>query len=156
MKGLRIAGGLVIGLTLGACAGQQLSLGEAAAPPAPAVTVDMAGRWQLAVPGSPSCGMHFSGGPGIHTGAIQPEGGCPGQFFTARHWQLAKDGQLTIDDYQMNPLAELQLAGGRFTGNSNAGRPVTLSRFPSLQSGSSWQNSSSTVSRSPATPTAPR
>jgi Protease inhibitor Inh len=131
MIGLRIAGRLVIMLTLAGCAGQQLSLGEAAAPAAPAAAVDMAGRWQLSAPNSPPCGMHFSGGPGIHTGAIQPEGGCPGQFFTARHWQLSKDGQLTIDDYQMNPLAELQFGQGLFTGKSNAGRTVTLSRFPS-------------------------
>jgi hypothetical protein len=131
MKGLRIAGGLVIVLTLAGCAGQQLSLGEAAAPAAPAAAVDMSGRWRLSAPGAPSCGMHFAGGPGIRNGAIQPEGGCPGQFFTARNWQLTPDGQLTINDYQLNPLAELQLAGGGFSGKSNAGKPVMLSRFPS-------------------------
>ena len=98
MKGLRIAGGLVIVLTLAGCAGQQLSLGEAAAPAAPAAAVDMSGRWRLSAPGAPSCGMHFAGGPGIRNGAIQPEGGCPGQFFTARHWELSQDGQLTIDE----------------------------------------------------------
>ena len=104
--------------TIGSVSADSPAAAAGAAPPAPAVAVDMAGRWRLAVPGSPSCGMHFGGGPGIQTGAIQPEGGCPGQFFTARHWQLAKDGQLTIDDYQMNPLAELQLAGA---GNDCAG-----------------------------------
>ena len=129
MNGLRIAGGLVIVLMLAGCAGEQLSLGESAAPPAP--QVDMAGRWRLAVPNSPSCGMHFGGGPGINTGAIQPEGGCPGKFFTARNWQIAKDGQLTINDYQLNPLAELQLADGVFSGKTNAGQAVTLTRFPS-------------------------
>lgn len=156
MKGLRIAGGLVVGLTLAGCAGEQLSLGETAAPPAPAVAIDMAGRWRLAAPDAPSCGMHFGGGPGIRNGAIKPEGGCPGNFFTARHWRLTTDGRLMIDDYRMNPLAELQFADGSFSGKSNTGGPVTLSRFTSLQSGSSWQNSSSTASPSPATPTAPR
>ncbi len=129
MTTLRIAGGLLIVLTLAGCAGQQLSLGEAAAPPAP--QVDMAGRWRLAVPNLPACGLHFGGGPGIHTGAIQPEGGCPGKFFTARNWQLTQDSQLTINDYQLNPLAELRLADGSFSGKTNTGRPVTLIRFPS-------------------------
>lgn len=132
MKGLRIAGGVVIILLLAGCAGQQLSFGDdgPAAPPPP--QTNMEGRWRLAAPGSPSCGMHFGGGPGIHTGAVQPEGGCPGQFFTARHWELSKDGaQLTIDDYQMNVLAELQRSANGFAGKSDAGRPVTLTRFPS-------------------------
>ena len=132
MKGLRIAGGLLIVVTLGGCAGQQLSLGsmsEASAPPAP--QIDMAGRWRVTVPNAPSCGMHFGGGPGLKTGPVQPEGGCPGQFFTARHWEITPDGQvLTIDDYQMNPLAQLQLENGVFTGKSSAGQAVTLTRFP--------------------------
>ena len=130
MKGLRIAGGLVIVTLLAGCAGQQLNFGGASndAPPAP--KIDMAGRWRLTVPNAPSCGMHFGGGPGLRTGAIQPEGGCPGQFFTARHWELSQDGQLTVDDYQMTPLAQLQLANGRYVGNSASGTPVTLSRFP--------------------------
>lgn len=159
MKKLRLAAGLIIALTLAGCAGPQLSLGGSAAPQpaAPQPAIDMQGRWRLAVPGAPSCGIHLSGGSGIRTGAIKPEGGCPGKFFTARHWRLTKDGQkLAIDDYQMNPLADLQRAGDRFTGKSNAGQPVTLSRYSSPLSGSSWQNSSSTASPSPATPTAPR
>jgi len=135
MNGRRIAGGLVIVLTLAGCAGQQLSLGETAAPSPPATSVDMSGRWRLSAPGAPSCGMHFGGGPGIRNGAIQPEGGCPGQFFTARNWQITPDGQLTINDYQLSPLAELQLAGGSFRGKSNTGRTVTLSRFPSQPPG---------------------
>ena len=130
MKGLRIAGGLVIVTLLAGCAGQQLSLGGGDATP-PAPKIDMSGRWRLTVPNAPSCGMHFGGGPGLRTGAIQPEGGCPGQFFTARHWELSQDGQLTVDDYQMTPLAQLQLANGRYVGNSASGTPVTLTRFPS-------------------------
>ncbi len=138
MKGLRIAGAHLIALALGACAGQQLSPGETATPQeptAPAAEIDMAGRWRLAAPNSPSCGIHFGGGPGLLTGEIRPEGGCPGKFFTARHWKMTKDGRLTIEDYQMNPLAKLQLANGSFTGKSNTGQSVTLTRFPSLQSG---------------------
>jgi Protease inhibitor Inh len=126
----------LIVMTLAGCAGQQLSFGNASASAPPAPQVDMAGRWRLAVPGSPSCGMHFGGGPGIRAGAVQPEGGCPGQFFTARHWELTPDNQqLVIDDYQMNPLAQLQWADGSFTGKNKAGRPMTLTRFPSPQPG---------------------
>jgi hypothetical protein len=165
MKGLRIAGGLIIIATLTGCAVQGLSLGDDSSPPPPVKQIDMAGRWKLAQPGAPSCGMHFGGGPGIHAGPIQPEGGCPDQFFTARHWELSPDGRkLTIDDFQMNILAQLKGANGGFSGTSNAGRMVTLSRYPasttglapSTTTGSTWQNSNSTASPSPATPTARR
>ncbi len=132
MRGFHIAGGLVIILTLAGCTSQQLSFGDSGTTAPPKPTINMEGRWRLALPNAPTCGMHFGGGPGLHAGAIQPEGGCPGQFFTARHWELTPDGQqLTVDDYQMNPLAELQFAGGRYTGKSSSGAPVTLTRFPS-------------------------
>jgi hypothetical protein len=137
MKGLRIAGGLIIITTLTGCAVQGLSLGDdSSPPPPPVVQTDMAGRWQLAQPGAPSCGLHFGGGPGLKAGAIQPEGGCPGGFFTARHWELSKGGKrLNIDDYQMNLLAQMTLKNGVFRGTSNAGKPVTLSRYPTPATG---------------------
>jgi len=136
MKGLRIAGGLIIIATLTGCAVQGLSLGDDSSPPPPA-KVNMEGRWKLTQPGAPACGMNFGGGPGINTGPIEPEGGCPDQFFTARHWELSPDGQrLTIDDYQMNILAQMKVAKGQFTGSDNAGRLVTLSRYASTPSGS--------------------
>ncbi len=139
MKGLRVAGGLIIILTLAGCAGQGLSLssleGDTTATPPPK-QVNMAGRWRLTEPGAPSCGLHFGGGPGIRDGAIQPEGGCPGGFFTARHFELSKDGQrLNIDDYQMNLLAHMSLKNGVFRGTSNAGKTVTLSRYPTSKTG---------------------
>jgi hypothetical protein len=111
-------------LMLAGCAGSPLGT---AAPPATAPAVDMTGRWLLSVPDAPSCGMNFAGAPGASEGSIAPEGGCPGNFFTSRHWTLAQ-GALTIDDHQNQPLAHLMFAGGRFGGQAAAGTPVTLSR----------------------------
>ncbi len=125
---LAIAAGLLAATLLAGCVGDQPSIGDVGAVPAPAPTVNMAGRWMLAEPGARSCGVHFGGGPGIRTGAVQPEGGCPGKFFTARHWAMTQDGQLSINDYQERPLATLQSSDNGFAGKSAAGRPVTLSR----------------------------
>ncbi len=142
MKGLRIAGGLIIIASLAGCAGQGLSLdGDTAAAP-PSAQVNMAGRWRLTQPGAPSCGLDFGGGPGIRDGAVAPEGGCPGGFFTARHFELSQDGQqLNIDDYQMNLLAQMTLKNGAFRGTSNAGKPVTLSRYPAPNTGTAPSSS---------------
>ncbi len=71
--------------------------------------------------------MKFEGEPGRQDGAIRPEGGCPGNFYTSRHWSLAQD-TLTIVDHNNAPLAQLKLAGDRFAGQSTAGVPVTLAR----------------------------
>jgi hypothetical protein len=87
----------------------------------------MAGRWMLSAPNAPACGMNFEGAPGQTQGAIEPEGGCPGKFFMSRHWQLAQD-QLTINDHENEPLAQLKFAGGHFEGQSTAGTPVRLAR----------------------------
>jgi Protease inhibitor Inh len=116
---------MVVALLLAGCAG-----GEFAAPatkPKPAMKITMAGRWTLSETGLPPCGMVFEGSPGSTQGAIHPEGGCPGKFFTSRSWQLAGT-RLTIDDYQDNPLATLKLAHGGFEGKTTAGKPVTLAR----------------------------
>ncbi|HZD88485.1 MAG TPA: AprI/Inh family metalloprotease inhibitor [Pseudolabrys sp.] len=135
MKRLGIAGGLIITLTLAGCAGQQSFFTDTEAAAPPQQQVDMAGRWRISVPRSPACGMHFGGGPGIKAGPVQPEGGCPGKFFTARHWEMTPDGQtLTLDDFQMTPLAQFERAGARFTGRTAGGQPVTLARFPASAS----------------------
>ena len=55
---------------------------------------------------------------GPKEGTIAPEGGCPGNFFTSRHWTL-ENGTLTIADHQFKPLAQLKLANGA----SKARRP---------------------------------
>jgi hypothetical protein len=111
----------MMALMLAGCAG------EPVAAPAPKLAITMAGRWILSAPNAPSCSMTFEGAPGQKQGAIHPEGGCPGKFFTSRSWALS-EGRLTIDDYKNRPLAELELAKGGFQGKSTAGMPVTLAR----------------------------
>jgi hypothetical protein len=125
---IRAGIGALIALALAGCAGEQLSLGDAApeAPP-PAPAESMAGRWMLSAPNAPACGMKFGGAPGAHEGNIAPEGGCPGKFFTSRQWVL-KDGALTINDYEDAPLGTLKPQGTGFAGEAAAGFPVTLTR----------------------------
>jgi hypothetical protein len=113
-------------LLLAGCGAGQFGLNGTAEPP-PAPSVNMAGRWTLATPGGAGCGMNFGNEPGAQEGTIAPAGGCPGNFFTSRHWTLEK-GVLTIADHQFRPLARLTLANGNFSGKSNAGAAVTLTR----------------------------
>ena len=118
-----ILGGMVMTTMLAGCAGDQLSAsGQQQVIAAPVV---MEGRWVLAAPNAPTCGMNFAGVLGAHNGAIEPEGGCPGDFFTSRHWHLAGD-TLSISDHDDQPLAQLKFAAGRFEGQSTGGMPVTL------------------------------
>ena len=113
-------------LMLAGCAGQGLSLGGSEAAPA-AAPVSLAGRWMLAAPNAPACGMIFAGTQGAREGTLAPEGGCPGKFFTSRRWSF--DGSaLIIKDHDGQPLANLNFAKGRFEGRSTAGTAVTLSR----------------------------
>ena len=125
MPTIRIAGGTLVALMVAGCAGNPLG-GETPAT-APVANVIMIGRWVLSVPNAPSCGMNFANAPSGQEGMIEPEGGCPGNFFTSRHWTLAQ-GALTIDDQNNQPLAHLAFAGGRFEGQATAGTPVTLTR----------------------------
>ena len=125
-------GGLaaLIALTLAGCAGGPALLSDA--PSAVATTAEtselaMTGRWILSAPNAPSCGMSFNAKPGIDSGTIVPEGGCPERFFLSRRWTLGKDG-LTIADDDNNPLATLSYAADHFDGKSVAETPVTLAR----------------------------
>jgi hypothetical protein len=118
----RFAGGILITAMLAGCAGNPL--GETA--PA-AVTADMTGRWILAAPNAPSCGVNMNGAPGAHQGSVVPEGGCPGNFYTSRHWSL-NESTLTIVDDQNQPLASFTRAGSGFEGQATTSMPVTLSR----------------------------
>ena len=122
MGARRIAGGIVTALMLGACTTEQ-----GPTPPTPLPQNDMTGRWTLAAPNAPACGMEFEGTPGQPQGTINPDGGCPGKFYTSRTWALAQD-VLTIADDKNEPLAQLKPSGGQFTGQSTAGLPVTLTR----------------------------
>jgi len=130
MPTLRVAASALGALLLAGCAGNPLSGVAPATAPAP--NVGMTGRWILAAPNAPSCGMNFVGAAGGQEGTIEPEGGCPGNFFTSRHWTLAA-GTLTINDHENQPLANLTFADGRFQGQATAGTAVTLSRQPSAQ-----------------------
>ena len=125
MPTIRVAGGVVVALMLAGCAGSPFGGATPAAAPAP--TEDMTGRWILSTPNAPSCGMNFAGAPGAHEGTIEPEGGCPGKFFTSRHWTLEQSA-LTINDHENQPLAHLTVADDRFEGQATAGMPVTLNR----------------------------
>jgi hypothetical protein len=113
-------------LTLAGCAGERLSVDDSSAAASQTPSVAMAGRWMLSAPNA-AYGMNFGGARGAHEGSIAPEEGCPGKFFTSRHWTLAQNA-LTINDHENMLLAHLKLAGGRFKGQSTAGTPVTLAR----------------------------
>ncbi len=108
---------------LAGCAGSGLTTGGAGSATPEA---GMPGRWILAAPNAPTCGMNFSG---AQSGKVSPEGGCPGNFYLSRTWAL-EQGALVIKDDSDNVLARLPNAGGRFEGQSAAGLSVTLSRPP--------------------------
>ena len=127
MSSFRAAGFALVALTLAGCAGGSSPLGEAPPAAPPAADVVMSGRWILSAPNAPACGMNFAGAPGAREGTVAPEGGCPGRFFTSRHWTLDR-GALTISDHENNPLAQLSFTGGHFEGKSNAGLLVRLAR----------------------------
>jgi len=116
---VRAARGSLFALLLAGCAGGSLGVSPTQAP-----DTGMAGRWLLAAPNAPTCGMNFAG---AREGTVSPEGGCPGKFFMSRRWSL-EQGTLVINDQDNQPLANLSHAGGRFEGQSTAGTPVTLSR----------------------------
>jgi hypothetical protein len=84
----------------------------AAAPAGP--PVNMAGRWRLVSANGGACGMTFTAAAG--EGTIAPEGGCPANFFTSRHW-VFEQRALVIQDHTRKPLIALkQNAAGRFEG----------------------------------------
>ena len=123
MTMVRAAGSILIALSLAGCAGG----GSLSDSTPPAADTGMPGRWILAAPNAPVCGMNFAGSPGAREGAVSPEGGCAEKFFLSRRWRL-EQGTLAIIDDGNQPLANLRSAGSRFEGQSTAGTPVTLSR----------------------------
>ena len=119
----RSASAALLALILEACSGTMTeSVSELPKP-----QVDMGGRWLLLAPNAPSCGMEFRETAAGLEGTIAPEGGCPGNFFTSRHWALDQSG-LVIKDHNAVPLAQLAFVGGRFQGKSTAGTQITLAR----------------------------
>jgi protease inhibitor Inh len=127
MQTLRAAGAAFLALMLAGCAGQGFSFGGKPQQP----NVGIAGRWILAAPNAPTCGMNFTGAAGARNGNISPEGGCPGNFYMSRHWLLDQD-TLVISDDDDNTLARLPPAGTRYEGQSVAGLAVALARQPVL------------------------
>jgi Protease inhibitor Inh len=123
----RIAGGSLIALMLAGCAGHGFSFGDGP----PQADTAMAGRWILAAPGAPTCGMNFTGAPSARSGNVSPEGGCPGNFYLSRYWAF-QASVLVINDDENNTLARLNLVTTRYEGQSIAGLSVTLARQPVL------------------------
>ena len=124
MRRWRIAGPMLIAVTLAGCAGGASLQSDAAAPPA---ELTMPGRWMLTAPNAPACGMTFTARQGASEGTVSPEGGCPERFFTSRRWSL-RQSALTISDDSNNELAQLGYAGDRFEGKSSSGSALTLAR----------------------------
>jgi hypothetical protein len=92
-----------------------------------AAPIDMNGRWMLASQRG-QCAMTFRGTPGAAQGSVAPEGGCPGDFFTSRHWVFERDG-LVIRNHNGEPLGQFAIASAaRFDGRSIAGEAMTLTR----------------------------
>ena len=96
-------------------------------PPQPAV--NMAGRWMLTSPNRGQCGMNFSGAMKATEGAIAPEGGCPGSFYTSRKWTL-EEGNVIIRDHNGVQLAQLSPTGTGmwFEGQASSGERIMLAR----------------------------
>jgi hypothetical protein len=85
----------------------------------------MAGRWRLVSGGGGACGMTF--GAGATAGTIAPEGGCPANFFTSRHW-VFEQGSLVIQDHRRKPLIAMKHNAGRFSGELASKEAIWLER----------------------------
>jgi hypothetical protein len=98
------------------------------APARPEPAPEVAGRWMLSGAAGGACGVTLTGAPGAYEGAIRPEGGCPGNFFTSRKWTF-EGGALVIRNHNNEPLGQLTMvAPGRFEGQATGGQPVALAR----------------------------
>ncbi|MGE0564105.1 MAG: AprI/Inh family metalloprotease inhibitor [Pseudolabrys sp.] len=118
-----IAAALIALIAAGCTAGGGVSLGTSAP------HVAMGGRWTLAAPNAPTCGVEFRDSQGGQSGAVTPDGGCPGNFYMSRSWSF-EDGALTIKSEEDQTLAQLQHKGGHFEGKSSDGTPLTLTPRP--------------------------
>ncbi|MEP7030590.1 MAG: AprI/Inh family metalloprotease inhibitor [Pseudolabrys sp.] len=119
----KAAGGLLIALLLAGCASSPFGGSSTGTAPQ-----GMSGRWMLAAPNAPMCGMNFGGAASAREGSVSPEGGCPEKFYQSRRWTLQDTALMIVDD-QNNALAQFNLAGARYEGQSTAGTPVTLTRY---------------------------
>lgn len=119
----------ILSFTLAACGGgaSLMSADDEKPQAVAAAEAGMEGRWILAAPNAPSCGLAFTGPPGATEGRVTPDGGCPERFFLARRWRLA-DGALTVVDADGGVLGAFRVAGDRFDGKSATETALTLSR----------------------------
>lgn len=123
----------ILSLALAGCGGGAGSLmSDDADKPQAVAAVDvgkegMEGRWVLAAPNAPTCGLTFTGPSGASEGRVTPDGGCPERFFLARRWRLA-DGALTVVDGDGVSLGAFRNAGDRFEGKSATETAIALSR----------------------------
>jgi Protease inhibitor Inh len=113
-------GVLLFGLT--ACAGGGLS--GITADDASKTTI--AGRWMLAAPNAPPCGMDFAERE-YGRGIVRPDGGCPASFFKSRKWLFERNALTVLDDNDA-VLGQLTLEGGQFQGKAMNGTPLSLTR----------------------------
>lgn len=133
IKPLAILSLAILSTALAGCGGGSSLVSGATEKPEAATAVSltadmgMEGRWILAAPNFPSCGLTFTGPPAATEGRVTPDGGCPERFFLARRWRLA-DGALTVVDADGGSLGAFRAAGARFEGKSGAETPLTLSR----------------------------
>ena len=129
---------LAVGLALAGCSTDQFGGSLVSGPTADAKAkpakpepppFNMGGRWMLSSPGAGLCGMTFTTRGNGSEGAIAPEGGCPGDFFTSRHWTF-DSGSLVITNHKGKTLARLASSTppGTFQGTGAGGLPVTLTR----------------------------
>jgi Protease inhibitor Inh len=128
----RTAALLMIAMTAAGCTGNRFADWEWPGAPKekpPVQIVNMSGRWMLTSPNRGQCGMNFSGAAKATEGAIAPEGGCPGNFFTSRKWAL-EDGNVIIRDHNGEQLAQLTPTGTGmwFEGQATTGERIMLAR----------------------------
>ncbi len=114
----------VLAIALANCGGGASLTSDPPDKPSPTDVMD--GRWTLAAPNAPSCGISFTA-PQPNAGSTTPDGGCPERFYLSRRWRLA-EGTLTIVDADDTPLGTFRVNGDRFEGKSSAGAALTLSR----------------------------
>ncbi len=128
-RAARGAAAAAVLVLLAGCSTNLASIGGSA--PAPARSEpppDMAGRWMLSAAAGGACGVSLTGAPGASEGAVRPEGGCPGNFFTSRKWSF-EGGALILRNHNNEPLGQLTMAApGRFEGQATGGQPVSLAR----------------------------
>ena len=114
----------VLVLLAGCTTGARAPVAPARSEPPP----DMAGRWMLSAASGGACAVSLTGAPGASEGAVRPEGGCPGNFFTSRKWSF-EGGALILRNHNNEPLGQLTMAApGRFEGQATGGQPVSLAR----------------------------